>query len=387
MNENSISIFINTYPNNNKYLPMIEKLGDRLNKFYGMGIPRGSQMPIDLKRKLKTTKMSSRISGFIVKPMLAFFHMPRYYGYWANVKLLDWYFAKKVSCDDSKILFTSPLLVNTVRKAKRAGKFIVLEAGNSEPKREHQRIMDEYIRFDIKHKYIYGNSMFRDTCLESFKLADKIITISKVSRQTYIDAGYPGDKLEMIPLTGTDFLTQPFDAYQGKQKAFITTAFHNFIKGTHRLLLAWKKADIKNIPLIIVGSICEDLQEFIDKYGPFENVIFVGHQNVKDFYSTRDAVGVLLSLSEGAGRVTPEMMSFGYPMIVSSDATCDLVVDGENGFVVDPFDENSIIDRIKWFADDWNHVYEMRNCVLSSVTNRSVKQWSVEVADYLQTLL
>ena len=30
----------------------------------------------------------------------------------------------------------------------------------------------------------------------------------------------------------------------------ISTAFHNFIKGTHRLLLAWKAARIKNIPFL-----------------------------------------------------------------------------------------------------------------------------------------
>jgi len=79
-------------------------------------------------------------------------------------------------------------------------------------------------------------------------------------------------------------------------------------------------------------------------------------------------------------------MSFGFPMVVSKDATCDVVRDGENGFVVDYFDEMAIASRLVWFAEDWERVHAMRECVLKSVSWRTIKDYADEVAEYLISL-
>lgn len=386
-NNKKISIVINTYPTSGRYPKLMELLGDKLCCFYGQGMPRGKKLPDFLKGHVVTTKIPSRITGFVLSPILNWLHLPKYNKFLYNVKLLDFLIANKVAHDESDIILVSPLLPKTIERCKKNGKLIVVEAGNSEPEREHNRIMSEYKEFNIKHKYIYGDARFKNTCLKSLKLADKIITISKVSHETYLNAGYREEKLKLVPLTGTDMPLQAYEANVGKEKAFITTAFHNFIKGTQRLLLAWQKAGIKDIPLIVAGRLCEDLQEFVERYGPFDNVEFVGHQsNLRDLYITRDAVGVLLSLSEGAGRVTPEMMSFGYPMIVSPDATCDLIKDGYNGYIIEPTDVDAIAQRLKWFAEDWSRVHALRKNVLSSVEKRTMDDYSIELAAYLESL-
>ena len=236
--------------------------------------------------------------------------------------------------------------------------------------------------------HIYGDKRYKQTVKASFDLADYIISISEVAENTYRSAGYDMNKFCRILLTGTDFPTQENIVETGKEKVFITTAFHNFIKGTHRLLLAWKEAQIKDKKLLVVGRLCEDMQEFIKKYGPFENVQFIGQiNNLKEWYMQYDAVGVLISLSEGAVRVTPEMMSFGFPMIVSPDATCDIVRDGYNGKIVDPFDQDGLVEVLQYFAGDWNHVYELRGQVLDSVARRTVKDYSLELGAFLKTLV
>ena len=137
--------------------------------------------------------------------------------------------------------------------------------------------------------------------------------------------------------------------------------------------------------MVIVGQLCEDMQEFIDKNGPFDNVQFMGYirGDLADFYKRYDAVGVLMSFSEGAVRTTPELMSFGFPMIVSPDATCDIVKDGYNGFIVNSTDEDRLVERLQYFAADWNRVHSLRDNVLNSIAHRTVKDFSIEVADYL----
>ena len=315
--------------------------------------------------------------------------VPKYYAYWYRIKTLDLLFSHKIAKDKSKIVYTSSLFVNTIKKAKKAGKIVVINAGNSEAAREYQRVMCEYEKYGIKKRYIYGDKHFRDCRLKGFSLADRVITISEMSRDTYAQAGYDMSRFKLIPLTGTDFARQSINDSIEKPKVFITTAFHNFVKGTHRLLLAWEKAGIKDIPLVVVGRQCEDMQEFVNKYGPFKNVKFLGFVkgSLQDFYSQYNAVGVLLSLSEGAVRTTPELMSFGFPMIVSPDATCDLVKDGYNGFVVDTTDEKTIVEKLRYFAEDWSRVNSLRTNVLESVKTRTVRDFSLEVADYLLELI
>lgn len=369
--------------------PLIQKLRDRITHCYGVGTTKKETLPEDYPFEIMScVNFNKVIMMAFVNPFIKLLKFPDYYHYWANVKILDWYFSHRIKHDKAKLLYTTPLFNYTIRVAKKKGMTVIINAGNSEPAREHRRICEDYERFGIKHRYIYGGTSFRDTCLESMRLADKIISISETSLKTYLEAGFDPRKLTVIPLTGTDFPLQPYEGNIGKQKAFISTAFHNFIKGTQELLLAWKKANIVDIPLIIVGRLCDDMREFIAKYGPFDNVIYEGHRaDLRDWYSTRDAVGVLLSLSEGAVRVTPEMMSFGFPMIVSPDATCDLVEDGKNGFIIDTHNIDEIAARLKWFASDWNRVHAMRQNILDSVSHRTVKDFSLECADYITTLI
>lgn len=389
MNDISIA-FASSYGSrgaSQKYMPMVKKLGNKIYKCYGLGFPRGYKIIDEPIEKMVMSRIPDITSRHIVLPLSEIFMFPRYYSYLWKIRLFDIMFAKRIADDKSKILFTSPLLEKTIMRAKKNGKIVVLEAGNSEPNREHERVISEYSKYGIAHKYIYGDPIYKNICLNTFNMADYIISISQVSLKTYIDAGYDKSKFKLISLAGTNFIIQQPSIVANRKRAFISTAYHSFIKGTHRLLLAWKKANIKNVPLLIVGNLCEDMEEFIEKYGPFENVVYVGHRNdLDEWYKQYDAVGVLLSLSEGAVRVTPEMMSFGFPMITSLDASCDIVKDGKNGFIVNYDDEDKLIEKLTYFANNWNRVHELIPNVIDSVKNRSLTDYSLEVSDFLETL-
>lgn len=371
-----------------KYLPAIKELGDSLCACYGISFPMKYEYSDEPLKKMHLTRVSTLLARYLVRPFGKVFNYPDYYTYWCNMRVFDALYSRKITKDKSKIVFTSPLLVKTVQRAKKAGKIVVIEAGNSEPKREHTRVKNDYEEFGINHRFIYGDPNYSKTCFETIELADYVISLSKVSLATYIDAGYPSNKFKLISMAGTDFEKQPINSNIGKKKAFISTAFHNFVKGTHRLLLAWKQAKIKDIPLIIVGRLSEDLQEFIEKYGPFENVIFTGTRtDIREWYKQFDAVGILLSLSEGAVRVTPEMMSFGFPMITSADASCDLVVNGENGYIVDPFDIEALSELLCSIDKDWNQIRPLSENAIRSVNNRTLYDYSIELGAFLKSLI
>lgn len=366
--------------------PLIEKLGGHICAVYSKRARRNVFRDSNDKRYV--TSYLPGLARILCVLLSRLKIVPEYYTYLLQHKAMDLLFAKRVANDKSSIVYAHCSYLKTIKKAKQKGKIVVTMAGNSEPIRENRRVLEDYNHFGIKNRYIYGNTKYESIIKSSILLADRVISISKVSLATYVNAGYDASSFHLIPLTGTDFPVKSVASPKGKTKAFITTAYHNFVKGTHRLLLAWQKANINDIPLIVVGRLCEDMQEFIEIFGPFNNVIYVGHQrNVREFYNNYDAVGILFSLSEGAGRVTPEMMSFGFPMIVSPDATCDIVEDGRNGYIVDTMNEEGLIERLKWFADDWQRVYDIRPNVLSSVSSRTIKDFSLDCADFLENLI
>lgn len=362
-----------------------ERLGDHLCKWYSMATSQ--QKKENTIEGLYLTTIPSYIWRF-TWVLIKFHIVPRYYSWWVRQWATDLMISDKIANDQSQVVFCLAVHKRTITKCTKKGKQVVVFAANSEPIREHNRVLADYEKYGITKRHIYGDKKYEYLLADMTKMASKMINITKVSQKTFEDAGYDMSKSHLILDTGCNYPRMIEVPDSPRKKAFITTAFHSFVKGTHRLLLAWKKAGIKDVTLYVVGGICEDMEEFIKKFGPFENVSFEGARyDLKDWYKQFDAVGITLSLSEGSGRVTPEMMSFGFPMIVSKDATCDLVKDGYNGSVIEVTNEEEIINTLKYYANDWSRVDALRKNVLESVGNRTCEEFNIEIADYLVTLI
>lgn len=370
-----------------QYIPIIQTIKEkgRFGSFYGLKTKFDKNIVSNYECNIHLTMWPYMKAKFF-KLLKKRNNYPKYFSFFIRLETFDYWASKKIKRDSAQIIYIDMLLPKTAIEAKKAGKTVVVMTGNSNPAREYSRIIQEYEKYKIKNKYLYGDKKYRDRCILSLENCDYFIAISKVSAETYRNADYDMSKCRVIPKTGTDFKIYKCAQNIERKKAFVTTAFHCFIKGTHRLLCAWEKARIQDISLHVVGPLNDDMKEFVEKYGPFENVIFDGamrREELIEFYKNLDAVGILLSLSEGAGRVTPEMMSFGFPMIVSPDATCDMILDNYNGFVVDPEDENEIIVRLKWFAEDWENVHSLNDNVYSSVVNQTLNDFAIDVAQLL----
>jgi glycosyltransferase involved in cell wall biosynthesis len=132
-------------------------------------------------------------------------------------------------------------------------------------------------------------------------------------------------------------------------------------KNVDTLLLAFGRVKRGNTHgdswgLIIVGDGPEkDRLRRLASGQAVEDVHFVGGQpwkRVPTYYALSNVL-VLPSFSEPWGLVVNEAMVCGLPVVVSDrcGAACDLVRDGENGFVFDARDVAALSDRLSYYVD------------------------------------
>jgi len=101
------------------------------------------------------------------------------------------------------------------------------------------------------------------------------------------------------------------------------------------------------------GELLDELKNMASISGIEENIKFLGwRQDVAEVMSIFD-VFVLPSLNEGMGRVLVEAMALGKPIVASDiGGIPDLVVDGENGYLVPVGDVEVLAARIRTLLDD-----------------------------------
>lgn len=100
-----------------------------------------------------------------------------------------------------------------------------------------------------------------------------------------------------------------------------------------------------NVVGIIIGQ-GRDLQR-LKRLAP-ANVYFLGSSNDPTNYYLASDLFVLTSVAEGGLSLAAiQALNFSLPLIVSPDIAESIVLDGKNGYIVDPDDSKQLADRIK----------------------------------------
>jgi glycosyltransferase involved in cell wall biosynthesis len=178
---------------------------------------------------------------------------------------------------------------------------------------------------------------------EEYALADLILVLSQKAAETFRTAGFPEEKLFMLP-RGTD--TERFTP--GEPPAKFRAIFVGALiqrKGVHWLLEAWHRLALKDAELVLAGRVHDEIKPFLEKYSS-PNIKLVGFVARPEDYYRESSVHIFPSRCEGSAKVTYDAAACGLPQITTKEAG-DVVVDGVNGLNVPCGDVDALCAAIE----------------------------------------
>jgi glycosyltransferase involved in cell wall biosynthesis len=184
----------------------------------------------------------------------------------------------------------------------------------------------------------------RQQMLEEYNLADLILVLSQKAEETFLADGIAPEKL-FRHQRGVDIARfSPAEAPPEKFRAVFVGALIKR-KGVHHLLAAWRRLNLPNAELLLVGTVHPEMRPFLVQYGgPDVSVAgFVGQ--VENCYRAA-TVHIFPSECEGSAKCTYEAAACGLPQITTRESG-DVVLDGVNGLIIPPNDPDALAAAIE----------------------------------------
>lgn len=195
------------------------------------------------------------------------------------------------------------------------------------------------------------------------RFTDVLITINEEDYELANSKNFKAHKIEHVKGVGVNFNKfSPQDSetkqklrriYNYPDEAFILVYVGELSYRKHQDLLinavGLAKSDIPNLKLLLVGEgdLNDDYKKLIASLGVKDNVELLGYRrDVPDLMSLAD-VAVSSSRQEGLPVNVMEAMATGLPLVVSSSrGNRDLVIDDENGIVVNSDNANEMSNAL-----------------------------------------
>ncbi len=236
--------------------------------------------------------------------------------------------------------------------------------------------------------------------------SNRIIAVSEAVKNFYVEnADIPADKFEVI-YNGVDL-----DFWQKNipsQKVIVEKKIKLGLlendkviaaigrlhpqKGHEYLLRAARKiiTRMKNLKILIVGDgpMRDSLESLSERLGIKENVVFTGKRNdIKDILYLSD-ISVISSIREGFSNVVLESMACGKPVVATDvGGNKEIIINGENGFIVSSGDEDALADRILTLAGNEELTKKMGLATKETVKNFSLSRMAYKTEKLYEELM
>jgi glycosyltransferase involved in cell wall biosynthesis len=269
---------------------------------------------------------------------------------------------RKFIKDTDIFLFYNGSGLTTSKHARKNKVINVVEVVNSHLTYQENLLEDEYKKIKVPWKPSLQKERTRR--LKEYEESDYILVPSEFVKNSFITQGFPQEKLLKVAYGFEKYGPIEKENYQKPDKKSFTILYVGTIsvrKGVRYLVEAFKGLKHPNKKLMLVGPNAND--GALNGIDVTDNIIFPGvlkRQQLEIAYKSAD-VFCLPSIEDGFGLVLGEALSFGLPIITTTNTGGDdIISEGKDGFVVPIRDSKAILEKMQMLVDDPGLLKQMR---------------------------
>jgi glycosyltransferase involved in cell wall biosynthesis len=223
------------------------------------------------------------------------------------------------------------------------------------------------------------------------ELADHILTVSELARETYLEAGVPAERVHAVPLGADTGLFTPAAEPRSGELRFLFSGATIHRKGFDLLLDAFRRVRTAEpgVELRIVGP-KGDAFGLLGAEAPDSGISFLGpvsQRELAEEFRQADCL-VLPSRNDSYGMVVAEALAAGLPVLVSEKVGAKALVEpGRNGWIVPAADAAALAERMLWCARNGEAVRGMRADCRRSAEAATWPAYRRRFADLIRALV
>jgi glycosyltransferase involved in cell wall biosynthesis len=300
---------------------------------------------------------ASLIDSFLFNPFLGKVHN-RISNYYIKDSIFDRWASKKIFKARGFYGWSSMSLF-TIKQLRKIGVPTFIDRGSTEIRAQKRLLEGAFQDEGIKVEVIGERLLNR--IFEEENIVDYIVFPSSFPKTSYLEAGFPDEKLK-VNILGVDLdKFKPKSKYESEKFRVMFIGLLGIRKGVHFLLRAWRKLNLKNAELILVGTFEKYSREIIlNELRMTDNVVFLGGIDNPEVKYRECDVFILPSIEDGFGQVVIEAMACGLPVILTKNVGAkDCVRNGVDGLIIEPFSVDSICESILFFYNNPDKIQDM----------------------------
>jgi glycosyltransferase involved in cell wall biosynthesis len=245
--------------------------------------------------------------------------------------------------------------IRSLEVAKEIGAKTIVERPAPHPATAWRLLTEEYDRWNVPFPRDEGNRWlrridwrYRDEVIApaEFELADRVVVQSEFGASSFLEQGYPREKLVILPRAVE---VGEYPKHERGSNSRFRVLFVGMVclrKGFLDLVHAWDALAFPDGELWVVGEVHEEIVPFLAPYRDRGDIRFFGHVKEGAFrLFSESTVFVLPSITEGSAKTTYEAMAAGLPVITTLNAG-SVVRDGTDGFIVPIRDPATLRERL-----------------------------------------
>lgn len=246
----------------------------------------------------------------------------------------------------------------------------------------------ECARFNVRPSI---HARQRKRILAEYQRADLIRVMSEYAKRTFLERGFSPERVIVAP-PPLDFDQFPEAQFDGPKFRISFVGLIEPWKGFYYLIEAFNALKLKESELVLWGGPgSRPVSQYLRGQISRNPAIIVRPGAVSQFgygnVYAKSSVFVHPSLADGFGYVVAEAMASGIPVIVTQNTgAADLIVDGENGYIVPAGDGGAICERLRHLADNPGLVREMGRAARATARTLTLEAFRRRLVPHLEAL-